>query len=84
MTEPDTRPFAWDTPGLPPRARGERCARHSHCQFRDDDPAYCPYCHVTWTKVDGSELNRSEHVWAHRNSDTKRTASAVRLAEYRR
>jgi len=37
----------WDTPGLPPRSMDERCARHDHCAYRDDDPARCPICHTT-------------------------------------
>lgn len=35
----------WDPPGLPPRTLSERCARHKHCAFRDDDPTRCSKCH---------------------------------------
>jgi hypothetical protein len=35
----------WDSPGLPPRPKDERCARHPLCAYRDDDPAYCGTCH---------------------------------------
>lgn len=35
----------WDAPGLPPRARDDRCARHPLCAYRDDDPTRCPACH---------------------------------------
>ena len=44
-TETDYPVAPWDTPGLPPRRMGERCAHHSHCAYRDDDPARCPVCH---------------------------------------
>ena len=43
--QPWERP--WDTPGLPFRNDEERCANHSHCEYRDDDPTRCPWCHVT-------------------------------------
>ena len=43
----------WDTPGLSPRTMAERCARHKHCAYRDDDPARCPLCHTTNTKCNG-------------------------------
>jgi hypothetical protein len=42
----------WDTAGLPPRTMGERCSRHKHCAYRDDDPARCPLCHSS--RCDGS------------------------------
>lgn len=35
----------WDPPGLPPRAKDDRCARHSHCAYRDDDETRCTICH---------------------------------------
>lgn len=35
----------WDAAGLPPRSAGARCARHQHCAYRDDDPAWCSRCH---------------------------------------
>lgn len=35
----------WDSPGLPQRLMNERCARHLHCAYRDDDPARCELCH---------------------------------------
>lgn len=35
----------WDTPGLPPRAKADRCGVHTHCAYRSDDPARCPQCH---------------------------------------
>lgn len=35
----------WDSPGLPPRPKDERCSRHTHCAYRDDDPGRCPNCH---------------------------------------
>ncbi len=37
----------WDTRGLPDRTMDERCRRHKHCSYRDDDPARCPVCHST-------------------------------------
>ena len=43
----------WDTPGLPPRTMSERCARHKHCAYRDDDPARCPLCHASHRKCNG-------------------------------
>ena len=36
----------WDTPGLPQRRMEERCANHTHCAYRDDDPYRCPTCHT--------------------------------------
>jgi hypothetical protein len=40
------KPIApWDSPGLPPRRMSERCAHHTHCAYRDDDPNRCPICH---------------------------------------
>lgn len=44
---PVTRP--WDPPGLPPRTEAQRCANHSHCAYRDDDPERCPWCHRPWS-----------------------------------
>ena len=35
----------WDPPGLPPRPRQERCAKHTHCAYREDDPTRCGTCH---------------------------------------
>jgi hypothetical protein len=29
----------------------ERCANHSHCAYRDDDPAYCWRCHAVYRTV---------------------------------
>jgi hypothetical protein len=43
----------WDTAGLPPRAMAERCIRHKHCAYRDDDPARCELCHATPEKCNG-------------------------------
>jgi len=41
---PVTRP--WDPPGLPPRKTRERCRNHrNQCQYRDDDPTRCQWCH---------------------------------------
>lgn len=38
----------WDPPGLPPRTKADRCARHRKlCAYRDDDPTRCPACHGT-------------------------------------
>ena len=45
--------FPWDPSGVPPRTMGERCARHKHCAYRDDDPARCPLCHATLGKCQG-------------------------------
>lgn len=43
------RAMKWDSPGLPPVPDDEdRCSYHSHCQYRDDDPARCPFCHCRW------------------------------------
>jgi hypothetical protein len=44
-TQADYPVAPWDTPGLPPRRMDERCANHSHCAYRDDDPNRCPVCH---------------------------------------
>lgn len=35
----------WDQSGAPPRTAKDRCATHSHCAYRDDDPTRCPTCH---------------------------------------
>lgn len=43
----------WDPPGLPPRTREERCARHRHCAYRDDDPVRCPLCHSMLIRCEG-------------------------------
>lgn len=43
----------WDTPRLPPRTMAERCARHKHCAYRDDDPARCPLCHASHEECKG-------------------------------
>lgn len=43
----------WDPPGLPPRTMDERCARHKHCAYRDDDPARCAICHTMVEKCGG-------------------------------
>lgn len=39
---------SWDPPGLEPRDDKERCANHSQCAYRDDDPTRCPHCHRRW------------------------------------
>lgn len=45
--------YDWDAPGLPPRAKAERCANHRGlCAFRDDDPLRCPRCHALWTHIE--------------------------------
>jgi hypothetical protein len=56
VTNWTTAPFPvapWDSPGLPPRTITERCARHRHCAYRDDNSARCPLCHATLTKCQG-------------------------------
>lgn len=40
----------WDPPGLAPRTESQRCANHSSCAYRDDDPNRCPHCHRLWTQ----------------------------------
>jgi hypothetical protein len=40
----------WDPPGLPPRVMADRCAHHTHCAYRDDDPDRCPHCHRPWSQ----------------------------------
>lgn len=67
----------WDSPGLPPRAQDERCARHDGCAYRDDDPAYCPYCHRSWERIEhplpGDEpQTRAEHRAEHEKKDQQR------------
>jgi hypothetical protein len=41
-------------PDLPPRTMAERCARHKHCAYRDDDPDRYPLCHASDAKCSGS------------------------------
>jgi hypothetical protein len=54
----DPYPVApWDTAGLPPRTMPERCARHKHCAYRDDDPARCSLCHASSEKCKGTHGN---------------------------
>ena len=54
----------WDTPGLPPRTMDERCARHKHCAYRDDDPARCPICHAQ--KCNGKHGDSPYGGWSKR------------------
>jgi hypothetical protein len=35
----------WDQPDAPRRTPEARCATHSHCAYRDDDPNRCSICH---------------------------------------
>lgn len=76
----------WDTPGLPPRSRAERCSRHGACAYRDDDPARCPICHRSWQVIaewDSQKEGRSNgvtpegHLAIHSQTDAKRARGAA-------
>jgi hypothetical protein len=67
--------YSWDSPDLPPRTESQRCARHEHCAYRDDDPALCPICHRNWTIVtDPARDNQTveEHNAKHVRDDERR------------
>jgi hypothetical protein len=54
----------WDTPGLPPRTMTERCARHKHCAYRDDDPALCSLCHASHRNCNGAHGGPPYDKWS--------------------
>lgn len=52
----------WDTAGLPQRRMDDRCLRHKHCGYRDDDPARCSVCHSS--RCDGGHgVNPGDGSW---------------------
>jgi hypothetical protein len=61
-TETEYPVAPWDTPGLPPRRLRERCANHTGCAYRDDDPARCEWCHRRWDLPSAGCRNRDRHA----------------------
>jgi hypothetical protein len=78
--------YNWDSAGLPPRTQEQRCAHHmNQCAYRDDDPAYCEYCHVPWARIELDEdyQGHDEHFKVHREERERRAASAKKRAAHR-
>jgi hypothetical protein len=69
----------WDSPGLPPRTMDERCSRHKHCAYRDDDPARCPLCHASPAKCNGGHGGAPYGGW--RNGIASTTHSTLRAGQ---
>jgi hypothetical protein len=67
----------WDALGLPPRTLEERCARHKHCAYRDDDPNRCPICHATPAKCRGEHGVMPFDGWGGRGDGPVRGHSPV-------
>lgn len=84
--EPVVRP--WDSPGMPPRVARERCGRHSGlCAYRDDDEAYCPYCHRSWRGIEThpqTAESRGTHTARHVRADEAREVANARRNSRRR
>ena len=71
---------------MPPRAPHERCRHHRGlCAFRDDDPAYCPFCHRTWFVIVGCDCGRcgerAAHLALHEREAEKREIDNERLRQ---
>lgn len=84
MTSWTTNPFPvapWDAPGLPPRTLAERCARHKHCAYRDDQPGLCPVCHATTAKCGGEHGGAPVPGWE--RGIAGKTSGTLKAGQYK-
>lgn len=72
--------YPWDPPGLPFRFEAQRCANHSHCAFRDDDPTRCPWCHVKLSVIEQRGHSFCLHQQAQHLRELKRARKRERKA----